>query len=126
MRTKQSLAACTALLFTSGSLFSAVTAPSSVCQLNGTLVKTVDNSLGLDGRRALYPSTDGRGFYLFAGNTGVTETGAGFLGSLAVWAKVLTGAEPGELGSASVVGIPEPSAAVLGGLGLVALVRRRR
>jgi hypothetical protein len=93
--------------------------------VNGTLVNTVDDVLVLDESWSLFPSTDARGFYLFADDDG--ETGAGFLGSLAVWDKVLSDSEFTELGSASAIGIiPEPSAALLGGVGLLALMRRRR
>lgn len=100
--------------------------------LNGTLVNTVDNVLARDGRWSLYPSTDSRGFFLFGDNSGISETGAGYLGSLAVLDKVLSDVEINQLGGASAAGIgaaviPESAtSALVVAAPMVGVIFRRR
>jgi hypothetical protein len=101
-------------------------APKYRTYLDGSLfhAHTLTTSGTVDGRFALYPVGDANhGIHFFADNT-ASENPPMNIGAIAIYDGVLTSTEAAALGLAGSP-IPEPSSALLGGLGLLVLLRRR-
>lgn len=98
--------------------------------INGSLVGTRTGAALTDGRFAVYTNAHaGADLLLFnEGDTSGTYTHSLFVNSVAFTDEALSQSAIQALGGASAVGIfvPEPSAAALGLLGALALLRRRR
>ncbi len=93
--------------------------------INGQLTgKHYTDSLGLDGRFSLYPSTHEHPIVALCGdNDG--EDALMYYSNIAIWDRPLTGQEIASLGEPGDP-IPEPVTIVLMGLGSLVVVRRRR
>ena len=102
-------------------------APKYRTYLDGSLfhAHTLTTSGTVDGRFSLYPVGDANhGIHFFADNT-AAENPSMNIGAIAIYDGVLTPTEVSALGIAGSP-IPEPASALLGGLGLLVLLRRRR
>jgi len=86
--------------------------------VNGTLFHTHSFSGGRDGTYGLESTV-----LLFADNS--NENASLNVGAVAFWNGILTPSEVSSLGAVGTA-VPEPAAALLGGLGLLTLLRRRR